>query len=227
MGCFAAIPALRIARGLLLNPLDEGAASRADIIHRELCTLHLNPLDHSPEQLVVQSLFADGHIRYSMAIDEETQSGKYTPGLEILALQEEIIPGSLREMVWGLSDFGFRMTLSCEVPGIIAANLPAFLARLFRQGRMDYDHLKTEAVFAVHPGGPKIVDSVRELLELEDKQLATSRAILFERGNMSSATLPHIWARIVETGGVASGTVIVSLGFGPGLTIAGALLRKR
>src|SRR5918911_488344 len=82
MGCYAALPALRITAGLLLSPREERAA-RADIIHTELCTLHLNPLDHSPEQLVVQSLFADGYIRYSMTIDEEAPGTIGRPGLEI------------------------------------------------------------------------------------------------------------------------------------------------
>lgn len=224
MGCYAAIPALRITAGLLLRPREERAA-RADIIHTELCTLHLNPLDHSPEQFVVQSLFADGHIRYSMTTDEETSRAIGRPGFEILAVREEMVPDSLTDMTWVLSDFGFRMTLSREVPHRIAAGLPGFLARLLRQGGKNDDNWK-EMIFAIHPGGPKIIDGVQELLGLRDQQTSASRALLFERGNMSSATLPHIWARIAEDENIPAGTLIVSLGFGPGLTIAGALFKK-
>jgi len=43
---------------------------------------------------------------------------------------------------------------------------------------------------------------------------------------MSSATLPHVWKAILDDDAVPSGTLIVSLAFGPGLTIAGAILRK-
>ncbi|HEY7546334.1 MAG TPA: 3-oxoacyl-[acyl-carrier-protein] synthase III C-terminal domain-containing protein [Blastocatellia bacterium] len=226
MGCYASIPALRVTAGLLLAPQKEGV-SRADIIHTELCSLHFNPIDHSPEQFVVQSLFADGHIRYSMSIGEEAQAAIDKPALEILAVREETVPDSLEDMTWALSEFGFRMTLSREVPNKVAARLPDFLVRLFNQAGKNYEDSKEAAIFAVHPGGPRIIESVEELLDLRSDQTAASHALLFERGNMSSATLPHIWARIVEDADVQTGTLIVSLGFGPGLTIAGALFRKR
>jgi predicted naringenin-chalcone synthase len=87
----------------------------------------------SPEQLVVQSLFADGHIRYTMTIAGEAQAAINKLGFEILAVREETVPDSLSDMTWVLSDFGFRMTLSCEVPKRVAASLPSFLARSFRQ----------------------------------------------------------------------------------------------
>jgi predicted naringenin-chalcone synthase len=44
---------------------------------------------------------------------------------------------------------------------------------------------------------------------------------------MSSATLPHIWAKILAETGVRYGTPVVSLAFGPGLTIVGAIFIKR
>jgi predicted naringenin-chalcone synthase len=44
---------------------------------------------------------------------------------------------------------------------------------------------------------------------------------------MSSATLPHIWERIVASTDIAAGTIVASLAFGPGLTMSGALLEKR
>lgn len=226
MGCYASIPALRVATGLLRNP-QEATPGRADIVHTEMCSLHFNPVDHSPEQFVVQSLFADGHIRYSVATDEAAQAAVTLPAFEILAVREETVPDSLADMTWVLSQFGFRMTLSREVPSKVAARLPGFLDRMFAQGGESYADAKASAVFAIHPGGPKIIDSVQELLELRDEQTTASRAVLFERGNMSSATLPHIWTRIVENAEVAPGTLVASLAFGPGLTVAGALFRKR
>jgi len=49
---------------------------------------------------------------------------------------------------------------------------------------------------------------------------------LLERGNMSSATLPHVWQAIASSASVSDGRLIVSLAFGPGLTLSGAVLRK-
>jgi len=226
MGCYAALPALRVAAGLLFNP-QNSVPPRADILHTELCSLHLNPQDHSPEQLVVQSLFADGHIRYSMTLDESPGGEAGSHSFEVMAMREEVIPNSVDDMTWVLSEWGFRMTLSREVPDKIAAALPVFLERLLMGAGESPRANRDEIIFAIHPGGPKIIDSVQQLFKLDDDQIASSRAVLYERGNMSSATLPHIWAKILADAGVRPGTQVVSLAFGPGLTVTGALFKKR
>jgi predicted naringenin-chalcone synthase len=161
-----------------------------------------------------------------MTFDEATWFDN-SPAFEIIAVREESVPDSLEDMTWVLSEFGFRMTLSREVPNKIAAALPAFLERLFAQGGETYASAMPETVFAIHPGGPRIIDSVQDLLALNDDQTRLSREVLFERGNMSSATLPHIWAKVIESKAVQPDTLVASLAFGPGLTVAGALFRKR
>lgn len=222
MGCYASLPAARMASGYLLSEpsAGDGPEDRADIVHTELCSLHLDPSDHALEQLVVQSLFADGYIRYSVRA-----SGDY-PGLEILALAEEILPHSAASMAWSVSDFGMRMRLSREVPDQIAGVLRGFVAELYLRAELPLAETLASTVFAVHPGGPKIIDRVSQVLELAPAQVQASREVLFEHGNMSSATLPHIWMRILADDRVPAGTLILSLAFGPGLTISGGLFRK-
>jgi predicted naringenin-chalcone synthase len=68
------------------------------------------------------------------------------------------------------------------------------------------------------------VDLVQHVLELRDPQVAASRDVLLRFGNMSSATLPHVWREIVHDDAIPSGTPVVSLAFGPGLTVAGSLM---
>jgi predicted naringenin-chalcone synthase len=225
MGCYAAVPALRVAAGLLAQPQGD-VPLRAEIVHTELCTLHFNPRDHRPEQLVVQSLFADGHIRYAMTYGEADTAKRDEGAFEILAVREEVVPDSLGDMTWVLSEWGFRMTLAREVPEKIANGLPSFLQRLFADGNRNFEAEREKAVFAIHPGGPRIIDSVKDLLRLDESQITHSRAVLFDRGNMSSATLPHVWERIDKDETIKSGTLIVSLAFGPGLTMAGTLFEK-
>jgi predicted naringenin-chalcone synthase len=225
MGCYAALPAMRIAAGLLSRG-NGNASPRADVVHTELCTLHFNPADHSPEQLVIQTLFGDGHIRYSLEPKDGARLRASDNGFEVVAIREETIPDSVQDMTWTLSEWGFAMTLSRNVPGKIAGHLSGFLSNLFGDAGLCYAGEARRAVFAVHPGGPRILDLVEELLQLEKWQLQWSRAVLFERGNMSSATLPHIWMAAAADAGIAPGTIVVSLAFGPGLTIAGALFRK-
>ncbi|HEU0036664.1 MAG TPA: 3-oxoacyl-[acyl-carrier-protein] synthase III C-terminal domain-containing protein [Kofleriaceae bacterium] len=215
MGCYAAIPASRIAAGFIAC-----GAQRVDLVHTELCTLHLDPTNHALDQLVVHSLFADGLIRYSMVGDETG------PGLVVRGLHEVIVPESGDAMSWTVGDHGMQMTLARDVPDRIAGALRGFVEALYRRGGRDLGALR-DSCFAVHPGGPKIIDRVREMLELDESQLAASRAVLREHGNMSSATLPHIWERVLADPSIPPGTLVPSLAFGPGLSVCGALLEKR
>ncbi|HEX2613484.1 MAG TPA: 3-oxoacyl-[acyl-carrier-protein] synthase III C-terminal domain-containing protein [Fibrobacteria bacterium] len=219
MGCYAALPAVRIAAGYRASGASGNSGNRCDIVHTEVCSLHLNPARHEPEQLVVQSLFADGFIRYSLG--DSAEGG----GLEVLGFAERIVPGSLVDIQWAPGDFGMRMTLSRDVPDKVGPELDSFTDALAASSGLSRAELE-RAVWAVHPGGPRIVDKVQEWMKLEAGQLRASREILFERGNMSSATLPHIWDRIVRDPSVTVGTPVVSLAFGPGLTIYGAVMRK-
>lgn len=225
MGCYAAFPALQIAAGHLSMPeaMRSGSDQRVDIVHTELCTLHLDPSDHSAEQCVVQSLFADGFVRYSL---RQTAPNEIKPGLEVLAVSEQLLPDSADSMGWAVGDFGMHMTLLRDVPDRIASALRPFLSQLFSKAGLDVAGELRHAVVAVHPGGPKIIDRVQEVLELRVEQVQASRAVLFEHGNMSSATLPHVWQRILSDEAVGSGTLILSLAFGPGLTVCGGLFRK-
>jgi predicted naringenin-chalcone synthase len=215
MGCYASLPALRIASGFVAT-----GSHRVEIAHTELCSLHLDPSDHSLEQIVVQSLFGDGLIRYCVVPDQGTR------GLRVLALHERVLPGSADAMTWMVSDAGMQMTLARDVPDRVASALRGFVAELLVKAGRDVRHLK-DSVFAVHPGGPKIIDRVRDVIELRESQVTASRRVLFDHGNMSSATLPHIWMRILGDHGVPAGTLIPSLAFGPGLTVCGGLLEKR
>jgi predicted naringenin-chalcone synthase len=214
MGCYAAVPAARIAAGLLHD------ARRVDVVHTELCSLHFDPTDHSLEQLVVQSLFADGMIRYSMIPDDGS------PGLRLLGSHEQILPDTASFMTWKVGDHGMQMTLAREVPEQIAGALRGFMLELLRRSGAWLADLKT-CRLAVHPGGPKIIDRVRDVLELDEAQVATSREVLFDHGNMSSSTLPHIWQRMLADPAIPRGTLIPSLAFGPGLTVCGAVLEKQ
>jgi predicted naringenin-chalcone synthase len=117
------------------------------------------------------------------------------------------------------------MTLARDVPDKIARSLSPFLATLLQQAGQSSAAVET-AVFAIHPGGPKIVDQVAATLKLRESQIAHSRSVLRERGNMSSATLPHIWQAITRSSTVQAGDLVVSLAFGPGLTLSGAVLQK-
>jgi len=217
MGCYASMPAVRLAKSIVLSEIDENNLFKVDIVHNEMCGLHMNALAQTPEQMVVQTLFADGHVKYSAT----GQKNHTSLNLRVISILEKIVSESVGDMSWIPAPWGMQMNLSREVPAKIKPELKSFLIELCKKAKLNPIEIK-QAIYAVHPGGPKIIDSVQEVLELSEEQIKESRKILFERGNMSSATLPHIWNEILENK-YPIGTKVISFAFGPGLTIFGAL----
>lgn len=218
MGCYGSIPAIRMGIGFMALPFSPSCW--IDIVHTEVCSLHMQPLRHTSEQLLVESLFGDGFIKYSLS--KKTNS----PHFKILAVHEEIIPHSLHCMTWACKTHGLGMTLSKETPSLISRATCDYLTRLCALAKQNRSHVMKEALFAIHPGGPKILQQIQDLLGLEIEQINHSVQSLKRFGNMSSATLPHIWEKVLSDPCVTSGTLVVSLAFGPGLSVSGGLFVK-
>jgi len=178
----------------------------------------MSPTVHTPEQFIVQSLFADGVIRYELSSQEPEN------GFEILMIKEKLVPDSAHDMTWVPSPHGMVMSLAREVPTKIALSLSEFIEEVCEELGMEWEELKSQSLFAVHPGGPKILDLASELLQADQEQMAASYQILQNHGNMSSATLPHIWEEMLQK--KSPKPFILSLAFGPGLTIIGSIMRR-
>jgi alkylresorcinol/alkylpyrone synthase len=229
MGCYGAFPAIRSAVALLapsVLALPE-QKSRVDLVHTEFLSNHVAPLKHEPGDFVDMTLFADGFIGYS-AFPEERFRATHAPGtgLRVLASHEELIPDSAGAMTWTLGPHQFDMYLSKDVPLLIRDRILPFTSRLCARAGLDFERVKRELVFAIHPGGPKILDHSRDALGIGEQQIAHSRRVFRELGNMSSASVPHILMAIIGDDAVVPGTRIVSMGFGPGLTATGLLFEK-
>lgn len=215
MGCYASVPAAAMAAKLVR---DGGPGGRAALFFAELCTLHLKPGSSADEQVVVNTLFADGAIRFDVSAAPRRGS------LELLASAEKIVAESEGDMGWRLQDSSFSMNLSREVPALIAAGVPGFVRDFLKGAGVGLGDVRH---FAIHPGGPRVIEGVLRALGLPEDAAPHSRELLRTRGNMSSATLPHVWAAMLDDRAVRPGALILSLAFGPGLTMVANLLRKR
>ncbi len=203
MGCYAAIPAIRWSMQM---------PQETEIVHSELCSLHLRPHVWSAEQIVINSLFADGCIAYRMSQQKQ--------GFEVLYANEQLLDCSQEDMQWYCGEDSFHMILSKEVPSLIEENIEKTNQRLT-------EGLSTKNLFyAIHPGGPKIIEKIQKKLKLSEEQTQHSRDVLRDYGNMSSATLPHIWQKILLDQSIPNDSYIISYAFGPGLSLCSAVFRK-
>jgi len=218
MGCYAAFPALRMAKQFCQARPDAVVL----IVCLELCTLHLQ-FREEPDSLLANALFADG------AAAAVVSARPPLPGRSSLALyafSSALAPDSAGDMAWSIGDRGFDIRLSTYVPNIIAANISAMVERIMAAGPWDKRSIQT---WAVHPGGRSIVDKVQKELDLATEQLEDSRAVLRDYGNMSSATILFVLKRILGRPGPdgSDRQPICAMAFGPGLTIETALLERR
>jgi alpha-pyrone synthase len=201
MGCYAAVTALRTARHIARSQPD----SRVLVVTVELSSLH-HAEEMDLEPLLMGAQFGDG-----------AAAAIVTGGGEGLALGEGIsaaLEESEELITWQIGDTGFRMRLSGEVPGRIAAAL----ADPGVQQRITGGEVPSEIEgWAVHAGGRSILDAVEKGLHLPPTALDESREVLRMCGNMSSSTLMFALERIMRKK-PASG---VALAFGPGLAMEG------
>ena len=227
MGCYGAFPAIRTALGLVGSSYSSlpRPKKRVDLVHTEFLSLHFDLLGETPDSFVTSTLFADGFIKYS-AYPQAEFSGSGKPGLKILAIEERILPNSLPEMTLRPGPLQFDMSLSKRVPLLIRDSIEGFVVSLCAQAGLDFEREKSKIVFAIHPGGPAILNQIRNRLGVDESQVAMSRQVLFEHGNMASATAPHIWQRITESESIPAGAKILSMAVRPGLDSYRSPFRK-
>jgi len=202
MGCYAAVVALRSARHIVRSE----PKSRVLVVTVELSSLHLSPASEL-EPLLAMLQFGDGAA--AALVTAEPAGFALGPGFATTR------PDSAELIRWDITDRGFAMHLSGEVPGRIAAGLadPGF-AQVATGG---HDPGEVDG-WAVHAGGRSILDAVERALALEPRALDASREVLDAFGNMSSSTLMFVLARLLQGPPVERG---VALAFGPGLAAEG------
>jgi predicted naringenin-chalcone synthase len=208
MGCYAALPALRTAAAL-----SAASGRRALVVCVELCSLHMLP-PSTREEAVVQALFADGAGAALV--------GAAGPGPALVDSRTRTLPGGEQRMGWLVDDDGFHMELSPRVPALVERGLAELVGDLLTPHGLTAADV---AHWAVHPGGPEILDRVQRRLHLSEAQLARSREALADGGNRSSATVLFILEAMLGSGEVGPGQWLVGLAFGTGLTLEALLLR--
>jgi predicted naringenin-chalcone synthase len=128
-------------------------------------------------------------------------------------------------MVWRIGNHGFSLRLSPRVPNHLAEAAPAAVAALFDGARPQF--------WAIHPGGNTIVNNLAARLGLDEAQIAASRTVLRNYGNLSSATILFVLAELQKrlaaefelqtqadpAGSTNNNREGVAMAFGPGLVV--------
>lgn len=212
MGCYAGFSTLKVANTICLA--DPNALVL--VVHVELCSIHVH-FEPDADTLIANSLFADGASAALVGTRAHIDVSDGFP-LEIKGSGAFLLPNGEEDMTWSIGDAGFRMTLSPRVPFLLHKHLPQAFATFLAEQNADREHV---AYWAIHPGGPAILEKAIKALALQPQDVDIPRDVLRTCGNMSSATIWFIFDRVRKE---ATAGLVYACGFGPGLTLESALL---
>jgi alkylresorcinol/alkylpyrone synthase len=215
MGCYAAVHALKIANDIC----NSNPTSRVLIVSVELCTLHFQKKTDY-DNITANAIFGDGAAA-CLVVSDDLKNEFDGINLDIEGFYSEVHSNGKNDMAWQLSSSGFLMTLSSYIPRLIESSIESLLNNAnesFGIGRDDIN------VWAIHPGGRKILEAVSSQLQLKRSTLQHSYDVLNEYGNMSSATILFVLKRIMEDKELNGN--IFGAAFGPGLTMETFLMNK-
>jgi predicted naringenin-chalcone synthase len=167
------------------------------------------------EDILANLLFADGASALFVCGDSNPHMKKKVV-LRVDQMGSAYIPGTFDLMTWNISSTAFRMYLDKEIVNVIKKNIGDVVhAFLDKQG-------STPRYWAIHPGGIKILEAVKEGLHLNEANVELSMDVLREYGNMSSPTILFILQRIfdeIRNSESEHKSGIFMCAFGPGLSI--------
>lgn len=189
----------------------------AVLLSVELCSLTLQLQDLSIPNLISSGLFGDGAAAV-IVVGEERPA----PGPRIVATRSVFYPDTERVMGWEVSEKGFQVVLSAEVPEMARLNLRQDVDDfLGAQGLSRSDILS----WVVHPGGPKVVSAVEAALELQPDALDLTRQSLETVGNLSSTSVLLVLQETMRSRPPEPGSYGMLLAMGPGFCSELVLLK--
>jgi predicted naringenin-chalcone synthase len=210
MGCYAALPGLGTVADYVVS-----RGRPALLLCAELTSLHIQPAKTRTDiqQIVSHALFSDAAAAVVL-VPGDTPRGYAVK--EVAAVTDTT---TADHMTWEVTDVGFRMGLSSQVPQVLSVHVRKLVDDLLSRHQLTIGDVDG---WAVHPGGPKILDVVEAELELPPDGLAASRAVLSQYGNCSSPTVLLVLDALRRR--PRPPRHVVLLAFGPGLTLYATLL---
>ena len=189
----------------------------AVLLSVELCSLTLQQQDLSVGNLIATGLFGDGAAAVAVVGDKRPE-----PGPAIVATRSVFYRDTERIMGWDISESGFRIVLSADVPKMVidhvGRDVDAFLAdQGLRRSQI--------AHWISHPGGPKVLESMQRCLDLPREAFEVSWRCLKEVGNLSSASVLMVLKDTIAARRPEPGSLGLLIAMGPGFCSELVLIR--
>ncbi len=183
----------------------------------ELCSLTWRRDDVSAANLVATGLFGDGAAAVVVA---GADTG--LPGPQIVDTRSSFYRDTEDVMGWDISENGFRIVLSPDVPLMVEQHLRADVDSFLSDHGLTRKDISS---WIIHTGGPKVLEAVQETLELPAGALDASWECLRRVGNLSSASVLCVLQDFLARRRGAPGSYGVLAAMGPGFCSEVVLLQ--
>ncbi|HXP85405.1 MAG TPA: 3-oxoacyl-[acyl-carrier-protein] synthase III C-terminal domain-containing protein [Bryobacteraceae bacterium] len=213
LGCVAGAAGIARAADYVRAFPDQIAA----VLSVELCSLTLQHDDVSMANLISAGLFGDGAAAVLVAGAERSM-----PGPAILATRSFFYPGTEHVMGWDISEKGFQIVLSREVPEVVEQHLAADVDTFLAEQGLTHGDIQT---FILHTGGPSVLEAAEHALNLPPGALDVSWACLRRMGNLSSASVLMVLEEVMLHRRPDPGTYSILAAMGPGFCSEFVLLK--
>ena len=213
LGCVAGAAAISRAADYVRAYPEQFAV----VLSVELCSLTLQREDVSMANLISAGLFGDGAAAVIVAGAECGLAGP-----EILATRSVFYPDTEEMMGWDISERGFRIVLSREIPNLVRENLARDLDDFLAERGLTRADIGS---WALHTGGPKILEATQDALGLKNGELDVSWDCLRRTGNLSSASVLVVLEEVMKNRRPEPGTMGLLAAMGPGFCSEFVLLR--
>jgi len=182
----------------------------------ELCSLTLIKSDYSKSNFIGSSLFSDGIAAVIIKGDNHRNDDK----VNYVASSSKLYYDSLEVMGWDFQDTGFKVLFSKDIPTFINEHIKDDIDEFLAKHDLVMNDIKN---FIFHPGGKKVLDAYQEALGVEGDFLKTTREVMNEYGNMSSATVLYVLEKFIQEGLETGYGLMLSMG--PGFSSEMVLLK--
>jgi alkylresorcinol/alkylpyrone synthase len=189
----------------------------AAVLAVELCSLTLQQSDLSMANLISAGLFGDGAGAVLVA-----GADRKLPGPRILDTRSTLYPNTESVMGWDISEKGFKIVLSRDVPMVIEQNLAADANAFLSANGLTRQDVQS---WILHTGGPSVLEATQRALNLPAGALDVSWACLRRMGNLSSASVLLVLEEVMLHHRPAPGTYSILAAMGPGFCSELVLLR--
>jgi alpha-pyrone synthase len=214
MGCAAAMNGLRTAADYVRAHPDR----KAMVVCIELCSVNAVFADDIND-IIISSLFGDGCAAVVVGASQVQQP--LAPGKVVIRSSfSRLLDDAEDGIVLGVNHNGITCELSQNLPKYIYAGLDPVVTEVLADSGLQKSDVD---LWAIHPGGPKIIEESVRSLGIPAEAAATSWDVLARFGNMLSVALIFVlelMTKIEATKAISTG---VAFSFAPGVAVEGMI----